>query len=566
MHEPLFMPSARESFASYLDDDMRTSPKGLLLLQMIKPILSFHRRGIGIRLLLSFGLVLTLFAGTTTFALMQMGAIERDMNSALHASSEIAKRASVMSKDIDSLYITTLLLVLSKQADEIPFYKGEIERITQGYKQSKKELQALTHNGGDDAELPELLKKMDEWEFTLSEVDQVLRRRMGVAATASTSNEIELDSDMLEHMATIMRGQFNQWSQVIDKTVAVTVRIVAERKSRAIATARTARIVQISAAVMALLVGISAALLIKRTVVLPLRRAVEVAERVAQGDLSIIIPPGANDETGALLNALERMQSSLHDLVSEVRQSAVSIEIAAAEVAAGNFDLSQRTEHASSQLQRTTHSVAELSSAVRQSANSARMAGLLARDAASAAGHGGKVVMQVVHSMQAIDTQSSKIADIIGVINGIAFQTNILALNAAVEAARAGEQGRGFAVVAGEVRTLAQRSAAAAKDIKSLIEASVGSVQSGSRLVQDAGQTMEGVVTSVHKVTSAIEEISTASSWQSTGIVEVSGTMGEIDQLMQQNAALVEQSAAAADSLKQLAERLSQLVGAFKLT
>lgn len=510
--------------------------------------------------------MLTLFAGTTTFALVQMGVIERDMNSALHASSEIAKRASDMGKNIDSLYITTLLLVLTKQADEIPFYKGEIERIIQGYKQSKKELQALTSNGGDDAELPELLKKIDEWEFTLTEVDQVLRRRMGVAATMGINNEIELDNDMLEHMATIMRGQFNQWGQVIDKTVAVTVRIVAERQRRAMTTARTARIVQISAAVVALLVGIGAALLIKRNVVLPLRRAVEVAERVAQGDLSITIPPGANDETGALLNAMERMQYSLHDLVSEVRQSAVSIETASAEVAAGNFDLSQRTEHASSQLQRTNHSVAQLSSAVRQSANSARIADSLARDAASAAGHGGAVVVQVVHSMQAIATQSSKIADITGVIDGIAFQTNILALNAAVEAARAGEQGRGFAVVAGEVRTLAQRSAAAAKDIKYLIEASVGSVQLGSRLVQDAGQTMDGLVASVHKVTSAIEEISVASSSQSDGIAEVGGTMGQIDQLMQQNAALVEQSAAAADSLKQQAERLSQLVGAFKLS
>ena len=544
---------------------MQSTHLQVLLPRFTKPARLLPMRGIGMRLLLSFGLVLLLFVGTTAFSLIQMVAIERDISSAMHESVEVSKRATAMSKQIDSLYINTLLLVLSKQANEFPFYKKEIETIVKRYKQSKQELRELTRDGQDDAELPELLKKMDESEVTLSEVDQAVSRRMAVAAATGANSDVELDADMIEHMAANVKNQFDQWSQAMDKTVAVTVRILVQRQSIAAATAQTARIVQIGAALVALLVGIGAALLIAHNVAQPLRSAVEVAERVAQGDLSIAIPPGANDETGALLNALQRMQSSLHALVSEVRESAASIESASAEVAAGNFDLSQRTENVSSQLQHTNGSVDQLSSAVRQSADSARMADALARDAAATAGHGGEVVEQVVQSMQAIASQSGKIADIIGVIDGIAFQTNILALNAAVEAARAGEQGRGFAVVAGEVRTLAQRSAVAAKDIKSLIEASVNSVQSGSRLVRVAGETMQGMVASVHKVTVAIEEISLASSLQSTGLFEVAGTMAEIDQMTQQNAALVEQSAAAADSLKQQAERLSQLVCTFKL-
>jgi methyl-accepting chemotaxis protein len=321
----------------------------------------------------------------------------------------------------------------------------------------------------------------------------------------------------------------------------------------------------ILAAGIAILFGGAASFLIARSVTVPIRQAVQVAEQVARGDLSQTIVATSNDETGALLTALSRMQDCLHELVDEVRTSAHSIEIASAEVASGNNDLSQRTEQTAGNLQRTTQSMDQLTGSVKQSAGAAEAAHTLVGTTAAAAERGGNVVAQVVDNMQAIAAQSKKISDIIGVIDGIAFQTNILALNAAVEAARAGEQGRGFAVVAGEVRSLAQRSAAAAKDIKSLIGASVQQVESGSRLVKDAGTTMNEIVGSVRKVNDMIRDITVSAAAQSSGIGEVSGSVLQIDTMTQQNAALVEQSAAAAESLQSQAQHLSKVVTAFKL-
>jgi methyl-accepting chemotaxis protein len=262
----------------------------------------------------------------------------------------------------------------------------------------------------------------------------------------------------------------------------------------------------------------------------------------------------------ALKAALARMDSA----VSAVRASTGSIEVACSEIASGNQDLSHRTEQAASNLQRTASSMAELTSTVRQSADAARQANQLAASAAQVAARGGEVVGEVVSTMEDINQSSRKIADIIGVIDGIAFQTNILALNAAVEAARAGEQGRGFAVVAGEVRSLAGRSAEAAKEIKSLIGASVDKVDSGTRLVQQAGSTMEEIVGSVRKVSDMIEEITVAAGEQSSGIGEVNDSVNQLDQMTQQNAALVEQSAAAAESLKEQAQRLVTAVEVFR--
>jgi methyl-accepting chemotaxis protein len=266
-----------------------------------------------------------------------------------------------------------------------------------------------------------------------------------------------------------------------------------------------------------------------------------------------------------MIGALTGMQQRLQALVSEVRQSSQNIQIASTEVATGNQDLSQRTEQTASNLQHTASSMGQLTGTVRQAADAARTANQLAASATTVAQRGGTVVSEVVATMDDINTSSRKIADIIGTIDGIAFQTNILALNAAVEAARAGEQGRGFAVVASEVRSLAQRSAEAAKEIKSLIGASVEKVESGSRLVADAGTTMGEIVASVQRVTDIIAEITSAASQQSQGIVEVNGAVTKLDEMTQQNAALVEQSAAAAISLQQQAERLAHSVSVFKL-
>ncbi len=304
---------------------------------------------------------------------------------------------------------------------------------------------------------------------------------------------------------------------------------------------------------------------ITRSITRPLALAVDVAEKVSAGDLSMHIEARSHDETGRLLAALKRMNESLAGIVGTVRHSSDSIATGTSQIASGNADLSQRTEEQASALQQTAASMEQLGSTVKQNADNARQASQMAMSASSVAQQGGEVVGQVVHTMRDIHASSRKIADIIGVIDGIAFQTNILALNAAVEAARAGEQGRGFAVVAGEVRSLAQRSAEAAREIKSLIGASVERVEQGSALVDRAGTTMQDVVTSIRRVADIMGEITAASAEQSSGVGQVGEAISQMDQVTQQNAALVEESAAAAESLKQQAQQLVDAVAVFRL-
>ena len=298
----------------------------------------------------------------------------------------------------------------------------------------------------------------------------------------------------------------------------------------------------------------------------PMDRLVEVARRIGDGDLDTEVDSGRDDEIGAVQRALAAMRDALRGIVGQVRQSAESIQVASTEVASGNADLSHRTEETASNLQQTASSLQQLTANVRQSADAAAQANQLVASAQTVAQRGGDVVSQVVSTMDEINTASKRIADIIGTIDGIAFQTNILALNAAVEAARAGEQGRGFAVVASEVRSLAQRSAEAAREIKSLIGSSVDKVETGARLVQDAGSTMGEIVASVQRVTDVIGEITAAAAEQSEGIGQVNGAVANLDQMTQQNAALVEESAAAAESLKDQAQRLMQSMQVFRLS
>ncbi|WP_340163101.1 methyl-accepting chemotaxis protein [Vreelandella neptunia] len=320
-------------------------------------------------------------------------------------------------------------------------------------------------------------------------------------------------------------------------------------------------IVLVLAALMVLFVRIA----MVGAIVKPLDEAVVHFERIAQGDLSARVSDRGRNEIGKLFTAMQHMQSGLAKTVSEVRDSSGSIHIGAREIASGNADLSSRTEQQAASLQETAASKEQLTATVRQNADNARQASTLANDASSTAVQGGEVVEQVITTMHGISGSSQKVADIINVIDSIAFQTNILALNASVEAARAGEQGRGFAVVASEVRNLASRSADAAKEIKALIDASSTQVDEGSALVESAGATMREVVSSVRRVTDIMDEISAASQEQSSGIEQVNQAVSQMDEVTQQNAALVQEASSAASSLEEQAARLESVVSSFRL-
>ena len=326
------------------------------------------------------------------------------------------------------------------------------------------------------------------------------------------------------------------------------------------ATALIAGLVAFSA-----LFGLGLGWAVRRSVKGPVEEVVAAVTRIANGDLATKISATGRDEIAWLNHELNQMRKKLQSTIADVRQSAEQVALASSEIASGNADLSVRTETQASGLQQTASSMEQLTSTVRQNADNAHQANELVVSASGVAGRGGEVMNQVVSTMTAINTSARKIADIIGVIDGIAFQTNILALNAAVEAARAGEQGRGFAVVAGEVRSLAQRSAAAAKEIKSLISDSVDKVDTGAKLVDQAGSTMSEILTSVKQVTHIMGEISVASREQSAGIEQVNRSIEQMDGMTQQNAALVEQAAAAATSLREQSQKLTEAVAVFKL-
>ena len=338
------------------------------------------------------------------------------------------------------------------------------------------------------------------------------------------------------------------------------------RESSEAAKRQIDRVIQVvlGVSLVVVLLAVLAAWAITRSITTPIDQAVRVARAVAAGDLSVRVQATSNDQAGQLLAALAEMTENLSSIVTTVRTGSDSVATASTQIAQGNQDLSHRTEKQAAALEQTAATMEELSSTVRTNADSARQANQLAQDAAHVAVRGGDVVSQVVGTMQGISESSRRIGDIIGVIDGIAFQTNILALNAAVEAARAGEQGRGFAVVASEVRSLAGRSAEAAKEIKSLIERNVQQVEQGTSQVDQAGRTMAEIVASIQQVSTIVAEITAATSEQSNGIYQVGVAVSEMDQTTQQNAALVEQSAAAAESLKTQAEQLVEAVAFFK--
>ncbi len=425
-----------------------------------------------------------------------------------------------------------------------------------------------------DASWAALQKKRAEYEALISEPEE--REVYPVFAKLLSQYELEhkkiiavshtQDTDQASNM---IRGKSLQLSRemnaALDRLTQVNLAGAVRAGQTADAVHAQARLWVIGLLVGAVALGLGLALWIARIVARPLEDAVKVAQSVAAGDLTSRIEARTTDETGQLLDALKGMNDSLVKIVSEVRTGTDTIATASAQIASGNQDLSSRTEEQASSLEQTAASMEELTSTVKQNADNARQANQLAVSASEVAVKGGSVVSQVVDTMGSINASSKKIVDIIGVIDGIAFQTNILALNAAVEAARAGEQGRGFAVVASEVRSLAQRSAAAAKEIKTLIGDSVEKVEEGSKQVEEAGRTMEEIVGSVKRVTDIMGEITAASQEQTSGIEQINQAITQMDQVTQQNAALVEEASAAAQSLQEQAGSLVQSVSIFKL-
>jgi methyl-accepting chemotaxis protein len=457
-------------------------------------------------------------------ALAQVRALEKQMVIEYEDGVAVLKQREAWTRELEATKkALAALAALQGAGEEVAELAKDAGGRLEAYKERSSPVLNNIQNGGyDNARVADRMLAKAKEEF------QAAEQRVDAIAKAISSSALVTQHELKETMRTVMIA--------FVATLALVVVVVAPLT-----------------------------LLNSRSITEPIGHAAAVAQSIAGGDLTQPVRTEGKDEVAALLGALQRMQLSLRDVVGQVHESSLSIQNASAEVASGNADLSQRTEQAAGSLQQTAASMEQLTGTVKSSADAASQASQLAASAADVAERGGSVVAQVVSTMDEINSSSRKIADIIGTIDGIAFQTNILALNAAVEAARAGEQGRGFAVVAGEVRSLAQRSAAAAREIKALIGASVDRVEAGSRLVADAGSTMGEIVASVQRVNDIIGEISAAAAEQSGGITQVNGAVSQLDEVTQQNAALVEQSAAAAESLKEQALRLGTLVGTFRL-
>jgi methyl-accepting chemotaxis protein len=513
---------------------------------------------IGTRLACAFALLLMLLAVMTASGLSQAGRLQSNTEYYEGNLFPALKTISAFYQGISDARRTTFLLITLSDAAEI---KKVEQRFAKELKTAREQLDAYESRGliydEEDRRLWSAAKDtVVSWVVEHDKVLAANRARLTDPTQAEQATQIMLGSARVANLAVIKASE--EWQRYRD--------VVAQKVTqRGRDTYREVMWMLAIVAGAALVLGVVAAVAITRSITRPLDQAVAITNAVADGDLTATTSSEAQDELGVLLRSLDKMTGNLRRMVLAVRTGTESIATASSQIAQGNGDLSSRTEQQAASLQETAASMQQMSSAVSHAADNARAASELSGEASKVAAQGGTAVSQVVQTMEGIQAASRKISDIISVIDGIAFQTNILALNAAVEAARAGEQGRGFAVVAGEVRNLAQRSAQAAKEIKSLITESVEKIDTGTSQAAATGTTMQDVVVHVRRVTELIRDITASSSEQSEGIGQINAAVSQLDQTTQQNAALVEQTSAAAESLAQQAAALAQAVGAFRI-
>jgi methyl-accepting chemotaxis protein len=506
---------------------------------------------IGQRLSLGFGLISVLMLLITGTGLSNMDSLNALVGKIVDENNVRLDGATDMRDAQRRIAIGVRDIILTPDAAEMERLAGTVEAAWQEYNRA-------------ESLLDKLVKRAD----TRAALNKIVEARKAAAPLIAKAQQLGKENKIEEDVA-FMKAQVVPAVAVWQDAIVDMMDMMAARNEKDQQEGKEqydqARLLMHGVAAVAIAIAVLIGWLTTRSIVRPMRRAVDVAKTVASGDLSSRIEVTSKDETGELLAALKDMNGSLQTIVGQVRNGTGALATATNEIASGNLDLSSRTEQQAGALEETASSMEELTATVKQNTENARQANHLALSASDVATRGGAVVSNVVSTMGSISESAGKIVDIISVIDGIAFQTNILALNAAVEAARAGEQGRGFAVVASEVRTLAQRSAAAAKEIKGLIGDSVEKVGEGSRLVQDAGATMEEIVSSVRRVTDIMAEITAASHEQEAGIEQINQAIGEMDAVTQQNAALVEEAAAAAQSLQEQSSQLEQTVSAFRL-